>query len=534
MSSTDTPGRRAWHLRALTIGVLVGFVAVAVGLYVGSRQIRRDQEHRLLVERTGEVGELLGTAVATTLQANLITLAAASQESGQAFQQAAAGQIGSSTTTSIALLAQQGSDWVVRQSAGTGLSTGQRLSGQRLALVRATGTKLHSGTFTVSPGHARLAVVLGAPAAPPGTAVYEEVTVDPSQPAAITQSEPFHELNVALYAGSHPVASNLLIATSGTRPLRGDTASYVVPVGDGTWLVVASARRPLSGSLANKTPVIVLLATLLIGLAMGSVVEAIGRRHDYAKGLVEERTRALRESVERLEETQQALVDSERLAALGQMAATVGHELRNPLSVLTNSMFLIRAAVSDEANDRLRRQLDTADREIAAATLIVSDLLEFSRPRAANPTPVDVPELLAEAVSVAPPPTGITVEQDATSGTQVVADRDQLRQVVLNLLTNAYDALPEGGTVTMTAATVDDYVEIAVADTGVGMSAETQAQIFAPFFSLKTKGTGLGLAVSKRIVDQHAGSLTMVSQEGQGCTALVRLPHALAPIGTLR
>jgi signal transduction histidine kinase len=277
-----------------------------------------------------------------------------------------------------------------------------------------------------------------------------------------------------------------------------------------------------------------LLATLLIGLAMGSVVEAIGRRHDYATGLVEERTKALRESVDQLEQTQEALVDSERLAALGQMAATVGHELRNPLSVLTNSMFLIRAAVSDEANDRLRRQLDTADREIAAATLIVSDLLEFSRPRAANPTAVDVPDLLAEAVSVAPPPTGITVEQDATSGTQVVADRDQLRQVVLNLLTNAYDALPEGGTVTLKAAAVGEYVEIAVTDTGVGMSAETQAQIFAPFFSLKTKGTGLGLAVSKRIVDQHAGSLTMVSQEGQGCTALIRLPHALAPAGTGR
>ena len=125
---------------------------------------------------------------------------------------------------------------------------------------------------------------------------------------------------------------------------------------------------------------------------------------------------------------------------------------------------------------------------------------------------------------MAPPPSGADVERDLQSMPPVVADRDQLRQVVLNLLTNAYEAMPEGGTVRIGAQVVDDAVEIAVSDTGVGMDSLTRDQVFEPFFSLKVKGTGLGLAVSKRIVEAHCGTLTMDSEPGHGCTATIRLP----------
>jgi len=202
--------------------------------------------------------------------------------------------------------------------------------------------------------------------------------------------------------------------------------------------------------------------------------------------------------------------------------------------VLTNSLYLIRSKVSAASDDKLRRQLDTADREIAAATLIVSDLLEFSHPRTANPTSVDVAELLTEAATVAPPPTGIVIEQTDDLVPPVMADRDQIRQVVLNLLTNAYEAMPSGGTVRIGMRVVDDDVEVAVSDTGAGMDEQTREQVFEPFFSLKIKGTGLGLAVSKRIVETHAGTLTIVSQPGQGTTARMRLPLSPAAVGASR
>ncbi len=168
--------------------------------------------------------------------------------------------------------------------------------------------------------------------------------------------------------------------------------------------------------------------------------------------------------------------------------------------MLTNSLYLIRSKVSAASDDKLRRQLDTADREIAAATLIVSDLLEFSHPRTANPTSVDVAELLTEAATVAPPPTGIVIEQADDLVPPGMADRDQIRQVI----------------------------------PGGGMDEQTREQVFEPFFSLKIKGTGLGLAVSKRIVETHSGTLRIASQPGQGTTALMRLPLSPAAVGASR
>jgi signal transduction histidine kinase len=509
--------------------VLVIFVAVGIAMFVTASRSANQQERRLLNERTAEVGLILSGSLGTALQSSMDSLAAAATQSPDAFTAAAKKAL--SSTMTIAWLERSGGSWVVKTAAGTGLSAGQTLTGPRESFLESTDGKLHSDVFQVSPGQSRLAIALGPPATPAGTIVYQEYVVDPSKTRDVTQAEPFHELNAALFVGAKADPAKLVLTTASSMPLRGEVATSTVKVGDDTWLVAASARQPLAGQLANDMAAILLIAILLIGLAMTALVEGVSRRRDYAVALVAERTAALQQSLDRLEQAQQALVANERLAALGQMAATVGHELRNPLGVLTNSLYLIRLATSATADDRLNRQLDTADREIAAATLIVSDLLEFARPRTANPVSVDVAELLAEAVSVAPPPAGIDVEQVSDAVPPVVADRDQIRQVILNLLTNAYEAMPDGGVVRLGARTVDDSVEIAVSDTGVGMDEQTRAQIFEPFFSKKIKGTGLGLAVSKRIADSHGGSLSIRSREGEGSTAILTLPLAMAVTG---
>jgi signal transduction histidine kinase len=526
-------GHRRVGLRRLTVGVLFLFSMAAVGLFFAAGRFADDQENRLLAGRTAELGQLLSGAVIGTLQGSLISLAGAAQSPTPGdFDRAAAGLVTSPTVAAVALIQQRGPDWVVRSAAGTALKPGEVISGPRLDLVRTAGSKPRTDVFPVASGGSRLGFVLGAPAAPAGTVVYEEYAVDPARPAAIAQSAPFHELNVALYVGATPDPAKLILATTRTVPLRGRTASSKIAAGDSSWLVVANAHQPLSGTLAVNVRWILLAAVLLIGAAMAAVVEAVARRRDYAMGLVADRTGELEDSLARLEHTQEALLSSERLAALGQMAATVGHELRNPLGVLTNSLYLIRSAVAASADERLTRQLDTAEREIAAATLIVSDLLEFSRPRASNLAPVDVGELLSEAASVAPPGAGISLERADEPGLPpVVADRDQLRQVVLNLLMNAYEAMPEGGGVSMAARVADAGVEIVVTDTGTGMDAATCQQVFEPFFSKKIKGTGLGLAVSKRIVESHGGTLRLQSQLGEGCTAVVWIP--LQPVAVV-
>jgi signal transduction histidine kinase len=518
-------------MRKLSAVVLAVFVAVAGVLYIGANRLVNDQEKRLLTERTAEVGELLNSAVGTSLQSSLVSFAAKAQQPA-AFTQAAAAAVSSGSVAAVAVISHTSTGWVVSSGAGTALSVGQNVTGPRLALIESAGAKLQSDMIVVAQGQSRLALVLGPPSAPAGTVVYAEFVLDPARPVPVTQSEPFHELNVALYVGAKVDPGKLLLATATRLPLHGRVATSKVTVGAGTWLVAATARQPLAGPLAEEVPNILSLAALLIGLAMAVLVESIGRRRDYALALVKERTAALEESFTQVEAAQQALVTHERLAALGEMAATVGHELRNPLGVLTNALYLIRTAVSSTADDRLRRQLDTADREISAATLIVSDLLEFSRPRTANPTSIDVAELLTEAVSVAPPPTGVRIEFDNLDDVPpVTADRDQIRQVVLNLLTNAYEAMPDGGTVRLDARVEADAMQITVSDTGVGMDEQTLAQVFEPFFSSKIKGTGLGLAVSKRIVGKHDGTLTMQSRPGLGCTAVLTLPLVMTPVG---
>jgi signal transduction histidine kinase len=519
------------RLRKLSVIVFVVFGVVAAGLFIGARRLSADSERRLLTERTAEVGGLLASTVDASLQTSLGLLATASRQSPAAFAQAAKDRLSSGGASAIALMSVRGSNWVVQSAAGAGFVPGQQLTGARLALVKSAGQKYGSDVIVVAPGTSRLALVAGPPLSPPGTVLYQEFVVDPSKPVKITQAQPFHELDVALYVGRRAEPAKLLISTSHNLPLTGHVASRPVPVGGGSWLLVAKARQPLAGTLASNVPKIVLVAVLLLGLAMAALVESVARRRDYALSLVAQRTADLEDSLSQLGRARDALVISERLAALGQMAATVGHELRNPLSVLTNSLYLIRKTSAADDDEKVRRQLDTADREVSAATLIVSDLLEFARPRAAEPSNLDVPELLAEAVSVAPPPSGITVEQDLSPMPPIVTDRDQFRQVILNLLTNAYEAMPTGGTVRIVARVVDEAAEVAVSDTGIGMDEQTIAQVFEPFFSLKVKGTGLGLAVSKRMVESNGGTLNITARVDHGCTATMRLPMSLVGAG---
>jgi signal transduction histidine kinase len=226
-----------------------------------------------------------------------------------------------------------------------------------------------------------------------------------------------------------------------------------------------------------------------------------------------------------LEAAQEQLVRQERLAAVGQLASAVGHELRNPLGVISNSLYLIRGATTESPDDKLKRHVATAEREVAAATLIISDLLDFARAREQIVASVDVKALVDEALEVAPPPDGITVSRDNGPPLPgVAADRDQLRQVLLNLITNGYDAMAEGGELRISTAASDGRVSIAVRDHGAGMSDDTRSHLFEPFFTTKARGVGLGLAVTHRIVGAHGGTISVDSKPGGGATFTVSLP----------
>lgn len=526
-------GPRAGHpLRAASAVILLVLVAVVVVSSLITSNVIRAQERLILRERTGEAAAVLGSAFSgsqTSLQL-LGTLARSGQGRAGTFAEAAR-SVTTATGQAFMVTAQRGPAARVIAAAGAAPAVGTALPAAQGQLARRAMTATGMVSGMIREGSARwLAFGLGRVAGP-GTVVWEEAKLSPASTVNLGASSPFGNLTIAIYASARPSPATLVIATTRQLPLAG--LQYPFQVGADTWLIVALSPHPVVGALAEAMPWIILVIGVLAAVLMTAVVETLGRRRDYAAALVEERTASLRTAIAELEETQAQLIRQERLAAVGQLASTVGHELRNPLGVVMNVLYLMEAGAGDQA-DPVRRHIATAKREISAATLIVSDLLDYSAGRQPILAPVHIAELVDEALSVAPPPKGVQVSQQGEPQVTIDADHDQIRQALLNLITNGYDAMPGGGTLTVTAVAGTDSVQITVTDTGSGMDEETREAIFTPFFTKKARGIGLGLAVTKRIVEAHHGTIEVVSAPSAGTSFAITVPAVPAMASATR
>jgi signal transduction histidine kinase len=223
-----------------------------------------------------------------------------------------------------------------------------------------------------------------------------------------------------------------------------------------------------------------------------------------------------------------ALVDQGRLAAVGEMASAVGHELRNPLASVVNALFLIRSQLGEQVSPDLERHLRLAEDETRRAASISENLMAFVRPRRAEVRSFSVEELVTSVLASTPPPTGVHVEIEL-AGAWLVADRDQIGEVLTNLVDNAYKAMPDGGTLRLEGATENRRLSLQVQDTGVGMDRSVKARIFEPFFTTRAQGTGLGLAIVQRLVEGNGGTVRVRSEPGEGTCFTLRLPRASRP-----
>jgi signal transduction histidine kinase len=277
---------------------------------------------------------------------------------------------------------------------------------------------------------------------------------------------------------------------------------------------------------------------------------------------VQERTRDLKDA-------QDQLIAQEKLAALGQMASVVGHELRNPLAVMNNSVYFLRTKLlmdplarreagegvaevatgegkaaevpssqpspilrtgEGELDAKVEKHLKIIESEIVKANTIIRDILDFARNRALNLSAQKVDELVEKAMERIQRPDNVTLKKDLQlKDLAVMVDEDELRQVLVNLMENACQAMTSGGALFVgTKAHQGGDVEIQIADTGCGIPEEHLKKIFAPFFTTKSRGTGLGLAVVKKVVERHHGTIEVVSKVGEGTTFHIRLPMKIA------
>ena len=275
-------------------------------------------------------------------------------------------------------------------------------------------------------------------------------------------------------------------------------------------LIVDQIREREGGEKAIEVlPSLMKLIFLDVGLAIdayvgGGFIDKLRQERNVSASLREE------------------LARKERLAILGQLAGGVGHELRNPLATLQTSMYFLKMTLSESADPKVRRHLGIMEQELNNANEIITNLLDFSRVRQADRAHVPVAEILRQALERYDFG-GVQVERDIKEF-DVLADPVQIRQVVTNLVTNAIQAMPEGGTLFIaTGRSSDGEAWIAVRDTGTGIDAATLEKIFQPLFTTKAKGIGLGLAVCESLVRGNGGKITVKSELGKGSTFTVHL-----------
>ena len=240
---------------------------------------------------------------------------------------------------------------------------------------------------------------------------------------------------------------------------------------------------------------------------------------DHLEEMVEARTAELRAA-------QESLIRSEKLASLGRLSASIAHEVNNPLQAVRNCLEM---AIEDLEGARPidKEMLQVAESHVRRIRDITTRLLSFARYDSDAWGEVDLNAITTEVLTLTRKQierANVKLETDLNPLPCITASADQLKQVVLNLILNALEAMPNGGTLRVSSMVKGDYAVLAFSDTGVGISEEDMKRLFEPFFSTKRDGTGLGLSVSYGIIDAHQGSIDVDSTVGQGTTFSISLP----------
>jgi signal transduction histidine kinase len=242
------------------------------------------------------------------------------------------------------------------------------------------------------------------------------------------------------------------------------------------------------------------------------------------------RTAELQAKNEEVKTMSQQLWQAAKLATMGELAASIAHELNNPLATVSLRVEVLLAEMTPDAPQR--RALKVVEQEVERMGQLVANLLQFTRRGQQQVSTLDVCEEIEHTLELIHYHLRnrhiAVVCQFAPDVPMVQADRQQLRQLFLNLFTNANDAMPQGGTLTLQVRTdpPSQQIEIAISDTGMGIAAEDLPRVMEPFFTTKLEGlgTGLGLPICRRIVQEHQGDLDIVSTVHQGTTVLITLP----------
>ncbi|MCK4507721.1 MAG: transporter substrate-binding domain-containing protein, partial [Desulfuromonadales bacterium] len=249
--------------------------------------------------------------------------------------------------------------------------------------------------------------------------------------------------------------------------------------------------------------------------------EELLKYRDKLQDLVDEQTLELKAA-------HTELLQRERMVTLGQLTATVSHELRNPLGTIQTALFSIENSLERNDSSQVARTLELADRSISRCVTIIEELNSYARVKDLDISEASVDDWLRAVLKEQSIPEEISYELDLFSDVRASFDHEKLRQVVVNLIANAVHALQDkqsnGKHLRVSTHLLDNKYEIRISDNGIGMTSDIKEKMFEPLFSTKGFGVGLGMVIVKNIVDQHHGEINIQSKEGEGTTVTLRLP----------
>lgn len=258
------------------------------------------------------------------------------------------------------------------------------------------------------------------------------------------------------------------------------------------------------------------LITALLSLLFANIVAALTslEMHSY-------RWRMYQISKERKE--------TDRLAAIGQTAGMIGHDIRNPLQAIVSELYIAREAMVEshypkEETAPALESIDLIEEQTDYISKIVSDLQDYARPLKPEYKEADLAKLVASIFQTVRVPNTIVLKIDVKGFPKIYTDPTLIRRALANLVNNAIQAMPDGGILELTAQKMEHEVAISVADTGKGIPEEVKSKLFTPLVTTKAKGQGLGLAVVKRLVEALGGSITFNSELGKGTKFTITLP----------
>jgi len=517
----------------LGLAVLVVICSITVVTFVAMRGVVRTQEQRLLNERAKELAAFLTSATTQTLS----TLTAAGEAvsvdgpNTRLFTALTAPLV--KTGATVAVAQPSGTNFVAVAVTGTFATVGQPVSAVQERLIQRA-KSANGMVFNIAAvGDANHFIEAIKVPGPTLTVVMLENVLPKPRPIPSTKDSPYRELNVALYAGTKQDPSRLVLISGAVPSSSAKPAHVLVPIGVDSLLLVAAGHSSLVGGFAQAVPWIVLAGGFVLAILLCLLVEILARRREYAVNLVEQRTRALYKA-------QQAAEAANR--SKSEFLSRMSHELRTPLNAVLGFSQLLELDELTPDQDQAVAQITKGGRHLLDLINEILDITQIEAGKLAlSPEAVNVRELIHDAIDLVRPlaeERGVHLlrsELDACN-VFIFADRQRVKQIMLNLLGNAIKYNREGGTVSISCTCESPgRLQLKVTDTGPGIPREQFGLLFTPFERLgadqtTVEGTGIGLALSRRLAEVMGGTLEVDSTVGRGSTFWVELPIVESPI----